>query len=63
MDHAQRSDILAASGLVTILAGFIVIASLAVANAEDIAQVIVSSDLWTSTVTETTHKLASLMRE
>ena len=63
MDPAQRSDFLAASSLVMILAGFIVMASLALANAQEIAQLIVSSDLWTTTVTETTHQLASLMRD
>lgn len=63
MHPAQRTEFLTASGLVTILAGFVVMASLLFANAQEIAQTIVSSDLWTATVVETTHQLGAWVRD
>jgi len=61
MDSIQRSESLALSSLVSVLAGFVVIASMLFAQAPEIAEAVVSSEIWDSTMVETLHGIASLL--
>lgn len=56
-----RSEFLTLSSLVSVLAGFVVMASLLLAQASEIAEAVVSSELWDASLAETLDKLGSLL--
>ena len=61
MHPNHRSEFLTLSTLVSALAGFVVMASVLLAQASAIGEAVVSSDLWDATVAETVQQLASLI--
>ena len=61
MHPNHRSEFLTLSSLVSVLAGFVVIASLLFAQASEIGEAVASSDLWDATVAKTLQQLGSLM--
>ena len=52
MDSIQRSEFLTLSCLVSVLVGFVVVASLLFAQAPTIAEAVALSDFWDATVAE-----------